>query len=279
MKKIHRSPFFPNACSYSYCILIRRICLLNLSRETRKKKVVCGGRWRLSCVHNRDRKRERQRTVFLIVAVSRLWGTHAHTKKADSFLYGCLSLETLNWRRWAPSRALFDFHLPDSLSNQPSHANDLKRMYVSFPFGNWRPLFFFLFVSVRRLWLKTKQNGRDVVEIDHFQCPFCFPFYDGRRFTIIWRRKKRGSTIFFFAMRTLTSCFFFFCVVASVHFPSSLSPTLPRASNCFKWWGHVMTSFLRRPDSRHQQDTQHLFFFLFNFKLSIDFCFLPMVSH
>lgn len=143
MKKIHRSPFFPNACSYSYCILIRRICLLNLSRETRKKKVVCGGRWRLSCVHNRDRKRERQRTVFLIVAVSRLWGTHAHTKKADSFLYGCLSLETLNWRRWAPSRALFDFHLPDSLSNQPSHANDLKRMYVSFPFGNWRPLFFF----------------------------------------------------------------------------------------------------------------------------------------
>lgn len=230
------------------------------------------------CAQQRQKERKAANCFLNCCGFSSLGHSRTH-EKADSFLYGCLSLETLNWRRWAPSRALFDFHLPDSLSNQPSHANDLKRMYVSFPFGNWRPLFFFLFASVRRLWLKTKQNGRDVVEIDHFQCPFCFPFYDGRRFTIIWRRKKRGSTIFFFAMRTLTSCFFFFCVRGKCAFPVFVIPPPPSCIQLLKWWGHVMTSFLRRPDSRHQQDTQHLFLFLFNFKLSIDFCFQPIVSH
>lgn len=130
-----------------------------------------------SIVCAQQRQKERKAANCFLNCCGFLSLGHSRThEKADSFLYGCLSLETLNWRRWAPSRALFDFHLPDSLSNQPSHANDLKRMYVSFPFGNWRPLFFpSLFLCVVYGW---KQNKMDVMSLKSitFNVRFVSPF-------------------------------------------------------------------------------------------------------
>lgn len=240
MKKIHRSPFFPNACSYSYCILIRRICLLNLSRETRKKKSRV---WRqmasIVCAQQREKERKAANCFLNCCGFLSLGHSRTH-EKADSFLYGCLSLETLNWRRWAPSRALFDFHLPDSLSNQPSHANDLKRMYVSFPFGNWRPLFFFsLFLCVvfffffKTKWTWCRWN-RSLSMSVLFPLLWRSTFYDHLK------KKEKRVNHFLLCNENANVLFLFLLCSWQVCISRLRYPPLPRASNCSSdgatWW-------------------------------------------